>query len=147
VTKKPDDKLAKVVWLDRGWQPTFIGFCPSRKAWNREMKRLGVKDEPYPNDAAGRCTTFDSKGKVCIIVTIREACEKHHSRTEIAGLICHEATHAWQKVREVMGEAEPSIEFEAYSMQAIFQNLYQAWLDTRCPPDMKASNAKTVRSA
>lgn len=143
--RRKEDLLAKVVWLDRGWQPAFIGFCPSRKAWRREMKRLGCVGEPYP-ETPGRCTTFESKGKTCIIVTLCSNAEEIATRLEIAGLLCHEATHVWQKVREAMDERAPSIEFEAYSMQAIFQGLYQAWLDTRAPESMKASNHKRVRA-
>lgn len=134
----------KVIWLDRGWQPTFIGFCPSRKAWRREMRRLGTQGEKPPT-ASGNTTTFESKGKTAIIVWLIEGVEQRHSRLEIAGLLCHEATHVWQQVRQSMAEREPSIEFEAYSMQAIFQGLYQAWLDTRCPDDLKAANAKRKR--
>lgn len=130
MTKGLDLTGKSVLWLDQGWQPAHIGFCPSKKAWKREMRKMGCEGEPWPS-AAGSTQTFDSGGKRCIIVTVAEGCEKHHSRIEIAGLIAHEATHVWQKVREHMGEDQPSIEFEAYSVQAIFQNLYRAWWDTR----------------
>ncbi len=133
---------AAVIWCDRGWQPVYFGFCPSRKAWAREMRKMGCK-EPYPaND--GCATTFTQKdGKVCIIVTLGKAQHAEgRTRVEVAGLLCHEATHIWQEVRKVMGEKEPSIEFEAYAMQAIFQGLYQAWLDTAAPDEMLARGAK-----
>jgi hypothetical protein len=66
----------------------------------------------------------------------------------VAGLICHEAVHVWQEVRRAMNDpGEPSIEFEAYSVQAIFQGLYQAWLDTRAPVGMRARCAKRKRRA
>lgn len=119
-----------VLWLDQGWQPAFIGFCPTRTAWNREMRKIGVKNEPWP-EAAGTTQTFEQKGKLCIIVTLRAEAEAGHSRIEIAGLIAHEATHVWQFIRKHMGERDPSVEFEAYSVQAIFQNLYRAWFDVR----------------
>ncbi|HID0922158.1 TPA: hypothetical protein ACXEMB_003562 [Acinetobacter baumannii] len=44
---------------------------------------------------------------------------------EIYGLLLHEAVHVWQKVRKLMGEKEPSSEFEAYSIQAIAQDLFE----------------------
>lgn len=140
------NKADRVVWLDRGWQCVFIGFCPSEKAWKREMKLMACPQEPYPA-SAGCASRFVYDGKTLVIVTLGPAADaEERSRVEIAGLLCHEATHVWQAVRKDMGEKEPSIEFEAYSMQAIFQGLYQAWLDTRAPDAMKAADAQTVKA-
>ncbi len=94
------------------------------------MKEMEVEDEPYPG-SDGRCTTFTKDGKTRILVTVREGAEKEHPPVEIAGILVHEATHVWQEVRAAMGEREPSIEFEAYSVQAIFQELYSAFQATR----------------
>ncbi len=120
----------RVIWCDRGWQPVYFGFCPSEKAWHRQMETFSATDEPYP-DSDGRCTFFTKDGKVSCIVTIRDGTEAARSTVEIAGLLVHEAAHVWQEVRKAMQEKEPSIEFEAYSMQAIFQELYSAFMDTR----------------
>lgn len=148
MTNAKDDPLAKVVWLDRGWQPVFYGFCPSEAAWKREMRKMKVKGEAYPGNA-GCVTTFTHDGKTCCIVTLGEAAEAPgRTRVEIAGLLVHEATHVWQKVREAMNDpGQPSVEFEAYSVQAIFQGLYQAWLDTRAPDDLKARSHKRRKVA
>lgn len=138
-TTKPKLSPNDVVWINRGWQTAYIGFCPSATAWKRAMKRLGCPNEPYPQ-SAGRCSTFEKKGGIgglTIIVSLGPAAE-HANDTEIAGLIVHEATHVWQFVREHMGEKHPSVEFEAYSMQAIFQGLYDAYLDTKTPAQKEA---------
>lgn len=128
----PDFSGRSVLWLDQGWQPAYIGFCPTKKAWKREMRRMGIKDAAAFPAASGTTNTFEDKsGKLSIIVTLAEGVEKSVSRIQIAGLLAHEATHVWQFVRKHMGEHEPSVEFEAYSVQAIFQNLYRAWFDTR----------------
>jgi len=143
MAKRPMPNPAnEMVWLDRGWQPAFIGFCPSKVAWRKAMKGLDCADEPYPG-GAGRMTSFERKrdGQLTLIVTLGEGAEKHQRRVEIAGLLAHEATHVWQYVRRNMGEDSPSAEFEAYSVQAIFQGLYQAWLDTRAPAEMLAAGA------
>lgn len=126
-------KKDRVIWCDRGWQPVHFGFCPTKKAWKREMKRMGC-DEPYP-ETDGRCTTFTKDGKVAILVTLRDGSEKDHSVREIAGLLVHEAVHVWQTIREDIGESDPSVEFEAYSVQAIFQELFSAYQATRGTSD------------
>lgn len=43
---------------------------------------------------------------------------------EIHGLLLHESVHVWQRIRQRMGEHNPSTEFEAYSIQAIAQDLF-----------------------
>lgn len=137
----------EMVWLDRGWQPASIGFCPSSVAWRKAMKALDCVGEPYPTNA-GRMTSFERKrdGKLTLIVTLANGVEKRQNRVEIAGLLAHEATHVWQYVRRHMGEDSPSPEFEAYSVQAIFQGLYQAWLDTRAPAEMLAAGAVRTKA-
>lgn len=109
-----------------------FGFCPSAKAWKRAMKAMDVDLDanPYP-DSDGRMTSFDKGGKVCCIVTIRDGVEHKHDPVEVMGIIVHEATHVWQEVRSAMQERAPSSEFEAYSMQAITQELFAAYASTR----------------
>lgn len=42
----------------------------------------------------------------------------------VYGLLLHEAVHIWQRTKQLMGEREPSVEFEAYSIQHIAQDLF-----------------------
>lgn len=125
----PDFSGKRTLWLDQGWQPAYIGFCPSKQAWKREMKRLGAS-EPWP-DTAGRTTVLESKGKTRIIVTLNPDHEAGASRIQVAGLLAHEAVHVWQFIKQNTGVEKPDWETEAYSVQAIFQNLYRAWWDVR----------------
>lgn len=91
---------------------------------------MGCKSDPWP-EAAASTQTFEQKGKTCIIVTMRPEAEKGVSRIQVAGLLAHEAVHVWQFIKKTIGETEPGWEMEAYSVQAIFQNLYRAWFDVR----------------
>lgn len=43
---------------------------------------------------------------------------------QIHGLLLHEAVHIWQELKLKMGEEKPSVEFEAYSIQTIAQDLF-----------------------
>jgi hypothetical protein len=131
LSKGPDFSGKRVLWLDQGWQTAYIGFCPSKKAWNREMRRLGVKDAPYPT-TAGNTSTFENEGKLCILVSLNEKARGDASDVQVMGLICHEAVHVWQFVKKHMGVFQDvDWETEAYSVQAIFQNLCQAYRDVR----------------
>lgn len=120
---------SRVVWCNRGWQPLSYGFCPSEAAWHHEMKRLGVENEPYPT-STGHCAYFYNLKRTanCAIVTVA-----NHTRRpiEVIGLLTHEAMHVWREIRNCIGERDPSAEFEAYSMQAITQELIAAYEATR----------------
>lgn len=60
-------------------------------------------------------------GRHCI-VQLGEVGER--SLVQVYGLLLHEAVHIWQRVKILMGEKEPGIEFEAYSIQRIAQDLF-----------------------
>jgi hypothetical protein len=125
-----------VVWLNKGWFPVFIGFCPNIKAWRQLLKEceLPQDDDMYlKNDAA--CTRIKGKdGEQIALVTISEKFDKRH-RTEphlIVSMLVHECVHVWQTVlNDIQEQGRPSEELEAYAMQAIFQQVYGAYLDTR----------------
>lgn len=57
------------------------------------------------------------------IVQIGDTADK--DQIQVYGLLLHEAVHVWQIVKRRMGEREPSVEFEAYSIQAIAQDFFE----------------------
>ena len=128
-----DKKFKDIMWCDMGWfSGTFYyGFAPNKKSWKRGVKKLGIKDSPYPK-SAGRCTYFEQKGKRCCVVTIKDGLEKTYTPLEISCLMMHEAVHVWQFFIEQIGEENPSPEFEAYSLQAITQELLHKFETSRC---------------
>jgi hypothetical protein len=125
------------VWIDRGYQPCYIGFCPSERAWKIMMKRLGQPHEPYPRTDANMTSVLDQRGKECLIVTIHARFDKHHgtgraNHVSTVALLAHECMHVWQYVLKHMGEVgRPSQELEAYFYQGVFQKIYEAYLNTR----------------
>lgn len=124
-------KTDKVAWCDRGWMPIYFGFCPSEKAWKREMKHFGV-DLPYP-DADGRTTWLrNGEGNECAIVTIGDQFQRDsHCHNGVVCLLVHEGMHVWRGIREGIGEDHPSAEFEAYAIQNISLQLIDAFCDSR----------------
>ncbi|GEA69115.1 hypothetical protein PA3_32730 [Acinetobacter pittii] len=58
---------------------------------------------------------------------------------EVYGLLLHEAVHVWQKIKKLMGEREPSVEFEAYSIQAIAQDLFEMYEESEVSHGMEGS--------
>ena len=64
--------------------------------------------------------TYAHSDGFCMVYIDKDA---ECSDTDKVALICHEAVHVWQEIKEKMGEENPSIEFEAYSIQKIFFDL------------------------
>lgn len=123
----------KIVWCDRGFYSVYIGFCPSARAWDQELRKLKMKDPPpYPAKTSGaRCSHFDAvSGRVMSLVTVADSADKCE-KGEIIALIVHEAVHVWQRICDEIGERSPGQECEAYAVQSISQDLLYAYSRTR----------------
>lgn len=120
----------RVIWFDRGHYPTYIGFCPSPGAWRRQMRLLQALDEPYPV-ADAKCTRFQTGAKTVVLITMNERLD---DRCPIgrAALLVHEVVHAWQYVREEIGQSgREGKEIEAYAIQHLTMSVLEAYRKTR----------------
>ncbi|SMF65825.1 hypothetical protein SAMN02982989_3410 [Xaviernesmea oryzae] len=123
---------SKVTWVDRGWQPVAIGFCPSEQAWHREMKRLN-SSAPWPDvpNAGGHTQWLenDATGEAVIIVVVHADAQR--DALEVIMTIVHEAVHVWQFLCQHIGEKSPGIEMEAYGIENIARGLIEAYCKTQ----------------
>jgi hypothetical protein len=88
------------------------------------MRRLKVRHcGPWISTPQASATAhhFSNDGSLLCVVCLRD----HEGRdpVEIAGLLVHEAVHAWQEWCDFYGEKTPGREQEAYAVQAIAQEL------------------------
>lgn len=74
-----------------------------------------------------------------VIVQIGDTADK--DQIQVYGLLLHEAVHIWQIVKRRMGEREPSVEFEAYSIQAIAQELFKMYEESEVNDGMEGEKA------
>lgn len=111
--------------------PVFYCLCTDERQFVKVLRQLKIKREDWPNFKKGEwcdATTHFFDGKDCdncAVVTLGST--KGRTRAQIAGLLAHEAVHIWQEIRNVIGEKEPSVEFEAYAIQRIAQNLIEEY--------------------
>lgn len=116
-------------WLDRTLMqlPCFLTLCTTPKQYKKVMKHLNIKDAPpFVNPGADATTHwFECGNKHTAVVCIRVP--KGQVLSAVYALLVHEAVHVWQFSRGVLGEKEPSAEFEAYAIQNIAQNLFEAY--------------------
>lgn len=81
---------------------------------------MNDSDKFMSNGCDAQVNFYD--GDYLAIVQIGDTSER--TSVEIHGLLLHEAVHIWQRIRQRMGEHSPSTEFEAYSIQAVAQDLF-----------------------
>ena len=97
------------------------------------------KVDPFlSNEGAAAQVNYYSDGAYAV-VQLGDTSER--KLIEIYGLLLHEAVHVWQKVKKLMGEKEPSSEFEAYSIQAIAQDLFKMYEESEVNDGMEGEKA------
>lgn len=139
---KKDFSGKSVVWLSCSWFPIALGFCPNQSAWDlmvKEMK-LPSQEGDYPHQSSmgnggdAVFTSFVPRGNEYLpfgIITLDHEADLGREAGEIMALLVHECVHAFQFLCQVIGETRPSDEFEAYSIQSIFQETQEAYSKTR----------------
>lgn len=121
--------MPKVKWCQRSllFAPLYFTIVTDAKRLKSELKRLNYDDEFGITPGKEATTNFlkNKQGDTVAIVLLYD-----HSRdlTATLALIVHEAVHIWQEIKQIIGEKEPSHEFEAYSVQAISQQLMTEYL-------------------
>lgn len=122
----------RVIWIDQGWQPVAIGFCPSEAAWDREIKRLnGTQEWPRAAEKGGYTLLGKNDVTGCSTILVCLSAGAERDAMEVIMTLVHEAVHVWQFVREVIGERSPGIEMEAYGIEGISRSLIEAYTKTR----------------
>ena len=125
----------KTLWLNRALfeSPYCYRLCVTEKDFHSELKRLGIPKGSRPaflkTTHANATTNFfeASNGELCAIVNLRKEDGLKRKKSEVYGLLIHEAMHIWREGREHLGEFSPSSELEAYAVQRIAQNLIWSW--------------------
>ena len=104
----------------------FPHVNPLSPEFKAAFRHLGASaDFPWIKNGHSNATAHyldapDGRGLACIV------CLRGHegrNPVEVAGLLVHEAVHAWQAYADHIGESSPGTEQEDYAIQAISQEL------------------------
>lgn len=121
-----NEKNKPYQWLDRriAKPGPFLTLCLTQEELTHAAKGLTQWPLEFPQWGA-RAYQFvkDGTNDICVVVALAEDSQKNNSAIEVAGMLVHEAVHAWQYYAEKMGETRPADEQEAYAIQAISQEL------------------------
>lgn len=112
-----------------------LTLCTNVSQFHKVLKNIKLPREDWPpyllaedDDATAHFLRAPDKRRYAIVCVSDQTTS---SAAQTLALLVHEAVHVWQWHCDVMGEDEPSREFEAYSIQAISQSLIQAYIDAR----------------
>lgn len=115
----------KTNWLDRRISAPgpYLCLCLSEQEYRNAMHELGVEfPAQFINQNADATTHYlTAKQGLTVVVCLGDTSTRNG--IEIAGLLIHEAVHAWQAWCREYGEEHPGEEQEAYAIQAIAQEL------------------------
>lgn len=129
--KRKPKKSAKTAWLAPGWSILYLAFVPTKEAWDREMKALGL-NETWDADKYAAATysprNTNKLDRHIALVQINMAMQK--TLMDVMGSLAHEASHVVDYHFAAMGEDAPGGEVRAYALEAVFGQLMQAWWDT-----------------
>lgn len=104
-------------------------LCKTAVDLDKACKVLKLKHyDEFPKSGAD-CRLISYKDQPLCIVCV--ASVKGFSKHQINALLCHEAVHVWQYFCDDIGEKNPGIETEAYSIQKITQNLMEEFWDKK----------------
>lgn len=121
-------------WLDRDLiTGPYLFLALSERDLHKALRKLAVPRDKWPlwlaDTSLGNAIGLVSgSGNFASIVCMRP--KEGGSAIENAGTLIHEAVHVFQQFCNHIGEREPSIEFEAYAIEAIAKRLMKAYADT-----------------
>jgi hypothetical protein len=142
-----------VEYIDRSlvYSPFCIGLCINEKEWNKEVKRLNIKNDKgfMTNKYTRACITFFENKELGLISIICIKNKKSSSIEETHSFLIHECIHLWQEIKKHIGEDNPGYEIEAYIIQNLcfeIMNLYRRKTEDKKMKHtmVKSSNVKSI---
>lgn len=121
-------------WLSRDLVVgPYLSLVLSEKDYHKAMAAFNVppnqRDAWIKNahsDATSHILEHPARGMAVVVaLRVRDGVEG----VQIASILVHEAVHAFQHYCDRIGERQPSLEFEAYSIQAIAQRLMESYVE------------------
>ena len=100
-----------------------MALCLSEREYLRVCRHLDFADPPHWIGAGAARTHIFERGDRLVAVVCMGDARLDKEPIQIAALLVHEALHVKQHLFDSMCEHTPSAEFEAYTVQAIAQEL------------------------
>jgi hypothetical protein len=112
-----------------------------QKEFSKFLEYLDAPPAPYISDDAWAETHFyinDNDGPISVVCLNLDIIDNNENADsiEIAGLLCHEAVHIWQRHKKWIGENKPGKEQEAVAIQFLSVELMREYVrQIALPPE------------
>jgi len=105
-------------WLPTTPFPKYIGCTKSEKEFKAFLKKNNIPDDTeWVGPLAFASTHYFNHGPIICVNTGKT------NVAELAGMLAHEAVHAWEFVKQSIGESQVTDELDAYMVQFITSNV------------------------
>lgn len=101
-------------------------FHKAMSLFNVPLHQRGSWIKSDGSDATAHTMIHPQRG-IAVVVALRM--RDGLSGVQVAGLLVHEAVHAFRHFCDQIGEERPSAEFEAYAIQAMAQRLMESFVE------------------
>lgn len=121
----------EITWHQHWSLTCWYGFCPNRKTWERERRRvlklrhIDIGDYPETSGMTACYRTPDPRALVVIHTELDD------DPIRLVGTLAHEAVHVAMMAFEQMHEDKPGEEITAYAVDQIASHLFEAFILTR----------------
>lgn len=114
--------MYKVQYKPDGIFPAHIGISFCELGFQKEMKRMGIKNHQFTSDGATATANMftDENGDSCYIICFDADKHKKMPLVRVYSTLIHECIHVWQFLKEHIGEKNPGIETEAYFIEDLW---------------------------
>lgn len=93
--------------------PFRVYVCLSTEEWDDIKTSVEATHENWTSGGAACCRTVPNG----VIISIDYKEQEDESEHRLVGQVIHECVHAFQALCDLIGEDDPSSEFEAYTIQ------------------------------
>lgn len=119
-----------MMWLSRETvRAPYMTLCLSEDEYLKAVKHCKVKNpDRWLSPRMMACVHYwEQDDKSICIVCLMPDIEKHFDPIAVASMLVHESVHIFQYLCRSIGEDNPGVEFEAYSIQRISETLMREY--------------------
>jgi hypothetical protein len=109
--------------------PLRYGYVSNKHDWDKVTSDFLGEPIDWTIPSGAECISFKTPQNLTVcLLTFNQKNFETLDLSQITALIAHECVHVMQRLCQNVGEDHPSMEFFAYGVQTIYQNIFNDFL-------------------